>query len=240
MKEMKRLFRSRKEKPPPPSVEEASGKLSKRGDVINEKIKKLDSELSIFKEQIKKTRAGPSQNALKSRALRLLKQKKMYEGQRDMLYNQAFSLDQVSFTSEGIKDAQQTMVAMKVSNKDLSGTLQALKMEDIDKMQDEIQDLAGYGSEMQDSLVQNYSIPDHLDEEELMGELSALEGDMVTEIHDNKIPTYLQTEKAHDFEAGMKLPSAPVGNGATTSQHSAQGLDGHDLTAPPKASSIRS
>jgi len=32
-----------------------------------------------------------------------------YEGQRDMLYNQTFNLDQVQFASEGIKDAQQTV-----------------------------------------------------------------------------------------------------------------------------------
>lgn len=32
-----------------------------------------------------------------------------YEGQRDMLYNQTFNLDQVGFAAEGIKDAQQTV-----------------------------------------------------------------------------------------------------------------------------------
>lgn len=34
-----------------------------------------------------------------------------YEGQRDMLYNQTFNLDQVAFASEGIKDAQQTVTS---------------------------------------------------------------------------------------------------------------------------------
>ena len=34
-----------------------------------------------------------------------------YEGQRDMLYNQTFNLDQVAFAAEGIKDAQQTVCA---------------------------------------------------------------------------------------------------------------------------------
>ena len=36
-----------------------------------------------------------------------------YEGQRDMLYNQTFNLDQVAFASEGIKDAQQTVCSTK-------------------------------------------------------------------------------------------------------------------------------
>ncbi|KAL0754052.1 hypothetical protein Bca101_091720 [Brassica carinata] len=56
---------------------------------------------SRYREQIQKTRSGSVQQALKARAMRLLKQKKMYEGQRDMLYNQTFNLDQVSFSAEG-------------------------------------------------------------------------------------------------------------------------------------------
>ena len=38
-----------------------------------------------------------------------------YEGQRDMLYNQTFNLDQVSFAAEGIKDAQQTVSVKKLT-----------------------------------------------------------------------------------------------------------------------------
>ena len=51
--------------------------INKRGDVTDEKIKKLDAELLLFKEYINKTRPGPAQDALKARALRVLKQKKM-------------------------------------------------------------------------------------------------------------------------------------------------------------------
>jgi hypothetical protein len=36
-----------------------------------------------------------SQEAAKQRALRVLKQKKLYESQRDQLYSQQFNLDQV-------------------------------------------------------------------------------------------------------------------------------------------------
>lgn len=39
-----------------------------------------------------------------------------YEGQRDMLYNQTFNLDQVAFAAEGIKDAQQTVRAKLLLN----------------------------------------------------------------------------------------------------------------------------
>lgn len=45
---------------------------------MDEKIKKLDVELARYKEQIKKTRPGPGQEAVKARAMRVLKQKRMY------------------------------------------------------------------------------------------------------------------------------------------------------------------
>ncbi len=51
--------------------------MNKRGDTVDEKIKKLDAELFKYKEQIKRTRPGPAQEAVKARAMRLLKQKKM-------------------------------------------------------------------------------------------------------------------------------------------------------------------
>lgn len=53
--------------------------ITKRGDNVEEKIKKLDAELARYKEQIKKTRPGPAQEAVKARAMRVLKQKRMYK-----------------------------------------------------------------------------------------------------------------------------------------------------------------
>ncbi|KAI8563363.1 hypothetical protein RHMOL_Rhmol03G0106300 [Rhododendron molle] len=121
---MKKIFGAKKDKEPPPSLQDASDRINKRGETVDEKIKRLDAELTRYKEQLKKTRPGPAQEAVKARAMRVLKQKRIYtnptiiylpvmpvdryEGQRDMIYNQTFNLDQVAFASEGIKDAQQT------------------------------------------------------------------------------------------------------------------------------------
>lgn len=70
---------------------------------MDEKIKKLDEEVARYKEQIRKARPGPSQEAIKARAIRLLKHKRMYEEQRN--------LDQVGFVADGLKDMQQTIRA---------------------------------------------------------------------------------------------------------------------------------
>ena len=42
-----------------------------------------------------KMREGPGKNAVKQKALRVLKQKKQYESQADNLRNQSFNMEQV-------------------------------------------------------------------------------------------------------------------------------------------------
>ncbi|MBA0629441.1 hypothetical protein Goshw_009551 [Gossypium schwendimanii] len=166
---MKRVFGVKKDKEPPPSIQDASDRINKRGDNVEEKLKKLDAELSRYKEQIKKTRPGPAQEAIKARAMRVLKQKRMYEGQRDMLYSQTFNLDQVAFASEGLKDAQQTMSALKSANKELKGMMKTVNIQDIDNLQDEMMDMMDVSNEIQETLGRSYNVPDYIDEEELMG-----------------------------------------------------------------------
>lgn len=58
--------------PPPLTVEETNERINKRCDTVEEKIKVLETELVSFKEQVKRTKPGPTQEALKSRALRIL------------------------------------------------------------------------------------------------------------------------------------------------------------------------
>lgn len=234
---MKRVFGVKKEKEPPPSVQDASDRINKRGETVDEKITKLDAELSKYKEQIKRTRPGPAQEAVKARAMRVLKQKRMYEGQRDMLYNQTFNLDQVSFAAEGIKDAQQTMTALKAANKELKGMMKTVKIEDIDSMQDEMMDLMDVSSEIQESLGRSYNVPDDIDEDDLMGELDALEADMGMETESTGVPAYLQPDKEPDLDAELSLPSAPTGHGAVPpSRQNARPEDELGLPSVPRAS----
>ncbi|EOY19285.1 SNF7 family protein [Theobroma cacao] len=233
---MKRVFGVKKDKEPPPSIEDASDRINKRGDTVDEKLKKLDAELSRYKEQIKKTRPGPAQEAIKARAMRVLKQKRMYEGQRDMLYNQTFNLDQVSFAAEGLKDAQQTMSALKSANKELKGMMKTVKIQDIDNLQDEMMDLMDVSNEIQETLGRSYNVPDDIDEDELMGELDALEADMGSEA--DGVPSYLQPDKEEpDLDAELNLPSVPSGSTtAPAGRSNAQAEDELGLPTVPRAS----
>ncbi|GMP92982.1 hypothetical protein CsSME_00042997 [Camellia sinensis var. sinensis] len=154
---MKRVFGVKKDKQPSPSIHDASDRINKRSETVDEKIKKLDAELARYEEQIKKTRP----------AMRVLKQKRTYEGQRDMLYNQTFNLDQVEFASEGIKDAKQTMSALKSANKKLKKMTKTL-------------------NEIQESLGRSYDVPDH--------NLDALEADVGMETEGDGVPAYLHPD----------------------------------------------
>ncbi|KAK3407959.1 vacuolar protein sorting-associated protein 60.2 isoform X1 [Eucalyptus grandis] len=231
---MKRVFGVKKDKEPPPTVQDASDRITKRGDTVDEKIKKLDAELSRYKEQIRKTRPGPAQEAVKARAMRVLKQKRMYEGQRDMLYNQTFNLDQVAFAAEGVKDAQQTMTALKSANKELKGMMKTVKIQDIDSLQDEMMDLMDVSNEIQETLGRSYNVPDDIDEDDLLDELDALEADMGME-SEVGVPSYLQPDKESDVEE-LNLPSAPTGHAVPAGRTNAQADDELGLPAVPHSS----
>ena len=65
------------------------------GDSIDKKIQKLDQDLMKLKNQMKTMRNGPAKNNVKQKALRILKQKRMYENQRENIAQQSFNMDQV-------------------------------------------------------------------------------------------------------------------------------------------------
>ncbi|PKI32741.1 vacuolar protein sorting-associated protein 60.1-like [Punica granatum] len=105
---MKRVFVTKKKEPLVAPNEEAFDRITKLCKKVDEKIRKLDAALISYREQIKKTQPGPAREAIKARAVPLLKQKRTYEGQLDMLRGRTLILDQVAFAANKIKDARQT------------------------------------------------------------------------------------------------------------------------------------
>jgi charged multivesicular body protein 5 len=223
---MKRIFGTKKEKAPPPTIQDANTALTTRGDTIDEKIRKLEEQLVKHRETIKKARPGPAQDAAKRRALGVLKQKKMLEGQRDQLYNQQFNMEQTSFALESMKDSVSQVRAMKNANKELKqafGTKE-LNINSIDKLHDDMSDMMELHNEIQDVLGQSFALPDGLDEDDLMEELDALDDEMASELESGGragVPSYLQDQQE-------SLPEAPHG------QHGqAEGTDEFGLPAVP-------
>lgn len=186
---------------------------NKTQNSIDEKIKKLDAQLVGHREAIRKARPGPAQEAAKRRALAVLKQKKMLESQRDQLYNQQFNMEQTSFALESVKDSVATVQAMKAAGTELKRAMKDknLDLGAIEDLQDDMADLMDSHAEIQEALGQTFGLPDDVDEDELLGELDALEDELAAEASAetaagegaSAAPSYLSEEPTD-------LPAAPA------------------------------
>ena len=115
--------------------------------------------------------------------------------------------------------------------------MKTVKIQDIDNLQDEMMDLMDVSNEIQETLGRSYNVPDDIDEDDLMGELDALELDMGNETEADGVPSYLQPDKEPDLDAELNLPPAPTGQTAVPPGRSnAQTEDELGLPAVPQAS----
>eukprot|EP01132_Coremiostelium_polycephalum_P000695 gene695-856_t len=188
---MRRLFGGSKTTPGP-TLDEATKRIDNRMTQLDEKINKLSQELMAYDKQIKATRPGPAQNQIKQRAIKVLQQKKMYERQRDQLSTQSFNMEQTKFATESMRDTITTVSAMKQGAKDMKTQFKQIKVEDVDDLQDEMQDLLDFNNEIQESMSRTYQTPDTLDESELEAELMS----MGEELELEATPSYLMAPSA--------------------------------------------
>jgi charged multivesicular body protein 5 len=54
-------------------------------------------QLGKYRDQLKKLKPGPTRKQVEGRAMQVLKQKRMYEKQRDQVSGQVFNIDQAKF-----------------------------------------------------------------------------------------------------------------------------------------------
>ena len=150
------------------------------------------------------TAKGASKEAIKNRAMQVLKRKKMYEQQRDQLAQQQFNMDQTSFTIESLKDTQETVKTMKEAAKSLKTEYKKINVSKVEDLQDDLADLMEDAAEIQEVMGRSYGVPDGVDEADLDAELAALDDEF--EVETAEAPSYLQD---------TEIPSAP--NGAISS-----------------------
>lgn len=115
---MNRLFGS-SSSTPKPTLGSAIAATDLRIDSIEVKIKKLDAELTKYRDQMKRMKDGPGKGAVQQRALRVLKQKKLYEGQIEQLQQQSWNLEQTGMTTENLRNTLVQVNVMKVANKEM-------------------------------------------------------------------------------------------------------------------------
>ncbi|OCH92139.1 hypothetical protein OBBRIDRAFT_751785 [Obba rivulosa] len=172
---MNRIFGTSASKKPQPTLQDAISSTDTRVASIEVKIKKLDGELARYKEQMSKLRSGPGKNAVQERALRTLKQKRMYENQLAQLTQQTFNMESAALATENLRNTMATVDAMKQTNKELRKQYGKIDIDKIENMHYDMEDLLEQANEIQETLARSYAVPDELDETDLQAELDALE-----------------------------------------------------------------
>ncbi|GAC75429.1 charged multivesicular body protein 5 [Moesziomyces antarcticus] len=210
---MNRLFGSKAAKPKP-SLNDAIASTESRADGVEVKIRKLDAELARYRDQMKKMRDGPGKTAIQQRALRVLKQKRLYENQLAQLQQQSYNMEQATMTTENLRNTMATFDAMQTANKEMRKTYGKIDLDKIESMQDEMEDLIEAANEVQETLGRSYGVPDEVDEEDLQAELDALADDLDAEdVGADAVPSYLQSnQELPDFVD--ELPNHAQAEGA--------------------------
>ena len=145
-------------------------------------------------------RDGPGKSAIKSKALKILQRRKMYESQRDQLQQQSWNMEQADMMTSNLKNVMTTVDAMKTTNKTLKQQYGKINIDKIEKMQDEMADLMEVGNEIQESLGRAYDVPEDVDEAELDAELEALgeeaefEREMGGAVGEMDVPGFMRDE----------------------------------------------
>lgn len=198
---MNRLFGA-KSNAPKPTLNSAIQSVETRVDSIDVKLAKLDAELTTYQQKMAKMRDGPGKNAIKQRALKVLQQRKMYEGQKDHLMQQSWNMEQAGMMQDNLKNVMTTVDAMKTTNKELKKQYGKIDIDKIEQIQDEMADLMEIGNEISESMGRAYDIPDDVDEAELDAELEALGEEMTFEQQAESaggIPSFMQDEVPPTF-----------------------------------------
>lgn len=79
-----------------------------------------------------KMREGPAKNGVKQKAMRILKQRKMYEQQLDNLRQQSFNMEQANYATQTLKDTQTTINAMKTGMKQMQKEFKKVNIDEIE------------------------------------------------------------------------------------------------------------
>ncbi|KAG2115972.1 Snf7 family [Suillus discolor] len=206
---MNRIFGSSSTKKPKSTLQDAINATDARVASVEVKIRKLDGELLRYKEQMSKLRSGPGKNAIQQRALRVLQQKKLYEGQLNQLQQQTFNMESAALTTDNLRNTMATVDAMKLANKEMRKQYGKIDIDKIENMHYDMEELLEQANEIQESLGRSYAVPDEIDEADLEAELDALQLEEEEEgpsyLADlNKVPDFLDDTPVETSEPATK------------------------------------
>merc|ERR1719203_1917045 len=148
-----------------------------------------------------KMRDGPAKNAVKQKALRVLKQKKQYEAQSGNMRNQAFNMEQTNYATQSLKDTKTTVNAVKMGVKEMKKEFKNINIDQIEDLQDDLGDMLEEANEVQEALGRSYGMPE-IDEDDLEAELDALGDDFALDDDTSYLDDATKAPDAPEKEPG--------------------------------------
>jgi charged multivesicular body protein 5 len=143
-----------------------------------------------------KMRDGPAKRTLRNKAKDLIMRRNQIEAGRNQLSQQSWNMEQANMMQDNLKNTMITVDAMKTTTKTLKKQYGKVDIDQIERMQDEMQDLMDIGNEIQESISRAYEVPEEIDEADLDAELEALgeEAMFDTGLTEDAMPSFMQDE----------------------------------------------
>lgn len=184
-----RLFGKKKEpKMNPDQVLKSMESLRKTIEDIGKRSQMLQNKAANeMKDALVRKKQGD-----KSGALIALKRKKLYESEIGKLEGARMNLEQQLFAIEGASMNKNIFESLKTGNTVLKQVHGDMKIEDVDKLKDEMEEQQEMLNELNEAISQPIGMLSTVDDDELMNELDELE--------------------AKEYETGMLDLDAPVVN----------------------------
>ena len=184
---MSRLFGKKKEqKLNPDQVMQSLDALRKTIDDISKRSQVLQNKAhNEMKDALQRKKQGD-----KSGALIALKRKKLYESEIGKLEGARMNLEQQLFAVEGASMNRSIFESLKTGNTVLKQMHGNMKIEDVDKLKDEMEEQQDMLNELNQAISAPIGMLSTVDDDELMNELDELE--------------------AKEYESGMLEMDAPV------------------------------
>merc|ERR1719295_1301576 len=166
-----------------------------RMEEVDKKIMRLERQIIELKKKMNKSR-GAAKNSLKQKALKLLKQKKQYETQRDRMYGQQMNIDNAKYAAQSVKDNADMVTAMKSAAVTLKAQMQEVNIDEVEDLQDDWMDLQDDANEINDILGEAWGMDD-FDEDDLMDELDGLDDELDDlDMAEDEVPSYMVSANA--------------------------------------------
>ncbi|MEO2190925.1 MAG: Snf7 family protein [bacterium] len=210
---MRRIFGGGRSKVPPKSLDEVGTTMDARIDTLDARIAKLDTELRKHRDAIKAmgARGGPALEQAKKRAMNVLKQKKVLEGQRDKITANVMRIDETRYTTSALEDQVEMVQALKIAANTMKKQMKKTKELDPDHVEDIMEDLQDAQERLDDlnEAMGAYDVPVDVDDTELMYEMDLLGEEVAKEALADETPAYALD--IPDVPTGLGVPISGVG-----------------------------